>query len=249
MGLSREESISKYGTEAYTGWNEPEAGYDAKAHPEKLNTYGKSASASYVDPYANLPTAKEIADLIINAVTESLPEVPKYSDNPFTFDEELAREASTAEYSPYYKEMLDDFTQDVSMRRQRGVAEENRLLEDLSVERDAGLAERGMTFSGEKKRELTNYNPNVASPMAFMRDLQSKGRDLKLSTRQLLEDLALTKQRGERDIEREKQAAIEGGVLTRRGEALESYLSNVNTQEQGLTLAQPLGVLGTIIPS
>lgn len=31
MGLSREESISKYGTERYTGWNEPEAGYDARA--------------------------------------------------------------------------------------------------------------------------------------------------------------------------------------------------------------------------
>jgi ethanolamine utilization protein EutP (predicted NTPase) len=52
MGLSEQESIQKYGTVAYTGWNEPEAGYDARAHPEKLNTYyNQPQSSAQVTPY------------------------------------------------------------------------------------------------------------------------------------------------------------------------------------------------------
>jgi len=44
MGLSREESITKYGTERYTGWNEPEAGNDAKALGISAGTGSQSSN-------------------------------------------------------------------------------------------------------------------------------------------------------------------------------------------------------------
>ncbi|QGH72331.1 MAG: hypothetical protein [Podoviridae sp. ctg2L5] len=198
---------------------------------------------------ANLPSAEEVANGVIQAVIESLPELPKVSETPFAFDEELAREASTAEFSPFYQEQLDDFIQDVETKRQRGGAEERRLLEDLTIERDIGAAERGLTFSGERKRELgEEITPTTASPVGFIRDLQRRARDVKVGTKDLLTDLTKEAFRGEREIGRAKTAAIESGVLQRRGEALESYLSGLETQEEGAFLAQPLGVLGTIVP-
>lgn len=201
------------------------------------------------DPYAGLPSAEEVANAVIAAVVESLPEVPKVADTPFEFDEELAREASTAEYSPFYAEKLDEFLTDIETTRSRGGAEEKKLLEDLTVERDIGLAERGLTYSGEKKRVLgEELTAETASPVGFVRNLQRQARDVGLSTKQLMEDLSTQAFRGERDIEREKGVAIEQGVLQRRGEALESYLSGLQTQEEGAFLAQPLGVLGSIVP-
>src|SRR3990167_3796402 len=239
MALTKAQSIAQYGTEAYTGWPELEASGDAREHPEKLNTYGRRTSTPA--PVSNLPTAEQIANMVITAVTDSLPALPKTSENPFQFDEELAREAATAEYTPFYQEQLDDFVQDISTRRQQGAGEERRLLEDLTVERDIGLAERGLTFSGEKKRPLGEEVVGAtSSPLSFMRDLQRKARDLKVSTRQLLDDLSQTAFRGERDVQRQKKAAIESGVLQRRGEGLESYLTGLQTQEEGITYAQPL---------
>lgn len=240
MALSREDSIQKYGTAAYTGWDEIAAEYDARAYPEKLNTETGNGG---------LPSASEVANAVIAAVTESLPEVPKYSDNPFAFDEALAREASTAEFSPFYQEKLDDFITDIETTRQRGGAEEKKLLQDLTTERDVGLAERGLTFSGEKRRDLTGeVNATTASPVGFVRDLQRQGRDITTTTRNLFEDLTKQAFRGTRDVNREKGTAIEQGVLQRRGEALDSYLSGIKTQEEGLFQAQPLGVLGSIVP-
>jgi hypothetical protein len=210
---------------------------------------GGNGGSSQAPQASNLPSAADVANAVIAAVTETLPQVPKYSDNPFQFDEELAREAATAEYTPFYQEQLDDFMQDISTKRQRGVGEERKLLEDLTVERDIGLAERGLSFSGEKKRGLGGeVTSESASPLSFMRDLQRKARDLKVSTKQLLEDLTSTAFKGERDVTREKGTAIESGVLQRRSESLASYLGNVQTQEEGVTFAQPLGVLGTIVP-
>jgi hypothetical protein len=210
---------------------------------------GGGVSQGQASAATNLPSAEEVANAVIEAVTESLPELPKISDNPFEYDEILAREAATAEYTPFYQEQLDEFLTDVDTRRQRGGAEERRLLEDLTAERDVGLAERGLTFSGEKQREIgAEIEPGKASPVGFMRDLMRRGRDIKVGTRELMEDLTKTAFRGEKGIGREKKAAIEGGVLQRRGEALESYLSGLQTQEEGAFLAQPLGVLGSIVP-
>jgi hypothetical protein len=40
MGLTRDQSITAYGTEAYTGWGEAEAAADAREHPEKIGNVG-----------------------------------------------------------------------------------------------------------------------------------------------------------------------------------------------------------------
>jgi len=231
----------------YAGWSDPEAWYDFQATGGTgKKTTGGGGGGSTLD---NLPSAQEVADAVIQSVIESLPELPKISDTPFAFDEALAREAATAEFAPYYQEQLDDFISDIETKRQRGGAEERRLLEDLTVERDIGLAERGLTFSGERRRPFgEELTPTTVSPVGFVRDLQRQARDVTIGGRELIEDLSKEAFRGEREIGRQKKAAIEQGVLTRRGEALESYLSGLQTQEEGAFLAQPLGVLGTIVP-
>ena len=244
MALSREQSIAKYGTEAYTGWPETEAAYDAQAHPEKLNTYNAGGGNGNIDPFAGMPSASDIADKIISTVVDSLPTPPKYSDNPFSFDEALARESATAEVSPYYKNELNNFLTDIQTQRDRGAASEKNLLADLTTQRDENLAAAGLTFSGEKQRPLGQAGQS--SPVSWMNDILSKARDTVQNTKNLFSDLTTTQNRGTQDINQAKQTAIEQGVLQRKSESLDSYLSNLQTQEQGVTI--PSGVLGTILP-
>jgi len=97
MGLSREESISKYGTERYTGWNEPEAGYDAAA-------LGYSGSGSEGGKFADL-----IAQLIASQY-----ELP-YNLKSFEEYEAMALE----ELRPYYERLLKEEGGDVERAKLR----------------------------------------------------------------------------------------------------------------------------------
>jgi len=106
--MNREQSISQYGTEAYTGWGETEAMYDARAHPEKLNTYNRQTSGG------DFQSPSDVANEILKAQEAQRKEETSYIqktflDNPFVFDELAARKSSTAEYAPYYQNLLSDY--------------------------------------------------------------------------------------------------------------------------------------------
>jgi hypothetical protein len=211
----------------YPGWGRTEAEADAREHPEKLT--GSSGGKS----------AADYADEILNAQKKQIDEETKYlegytKDNPFVFDEELARKSATAEYEPYYSELLKDYVSDLELKRQttRGEADllttlnkldmGNRTLSYQNAVRNAeeGFAGRGMFFSGAKNRAIGNEEIAYKTGM--------EGAEARYETGQAgynrqLGAYDIAQQRQERDIGREQQEAVESGVLKRQKEAMAQY--------------------------
>ena len=213
MALTRDQSIRLYGTEAYTAWPEEGAQQDAKAK-------GIVGGAPIVQDYAT-----NFVDQIIKSQQDQINKQTsfvqqQFKDNPFAFDEALAKQSSTAEYSPYYTEMLDDYLSGIGIKRE-SLGGEKQSMQALTTsgtgtagkatreyeravsQAEQGFAGSGMFFSGVKQRTLgqagveRNY------------DLQGQ---------------AQTIGQKERDVNREQKTAIEGGVLQRQNEQWKQYL-------------------------
>lgn len=237
IGLTSQQSQQLYGTPAYTGWGETEAMYDAKA---KGLTSGGSSSGS---------------SILQNAINSFLPFFnkiqPYEQNNPFAFDEKLARDAATAEYSPYYKELLTDYTSNIEKTKSRSQEDLQTTLEKLNAgkeyytgaERRAldtslrntneGYAGRGLFFSGVRGRDLkelqTESNARVGN---YLQNYDYSVNQAKTNEGRTIVDANTALQQYTRDTERDKKYAIENAVLTRRGEAIDEYNIKKNAYYQ-----------------
>jgi len=227
------------------GFNDPNVINGILSDPNQVARYEKELGLN--GGGGSTFDASSYADNFIKAITDTLPQVPDTGKTPFAFDEALAKESATQEYDPYYKQQLNDFMTDVNTQRSQGVASEDKLIKTLTAERDTGLSDRGLLQSGERNRPLdVTGAPGSESPYSFVRSLVNQGSQAKTDLNNLLTGLDTSTMRTTRDIAQAKESAIAGGVLQRRGEALTSYLAGQQGLESGLTLSQPLGVLGTI---
>ena len=191
----------------------------------------------------------------------------QYVDNPFAFDEVLARQSSKAEYEPYYSELLDDYLTDVSMRRET-VQDEKKLLTTLYQtdkatksraydravsQAEQGFAGQGMFFSGIKKRKMGQAEVEYGAEEGRAGEVyggQQRGYERELT------GLATGEERKRRDIfggdvalggleqyggrQGEYQTAMESGVEQRRGEQYKQYLYPI---ESGYRRQFPSGTL------
>lgn len=164
--------------------------------------------------------------------------VDKYlKDNPFVFDEELARKSATAEYQPYYSELLQDYMEDVKVKRQN-VQDEQKLLRELrqldvsqksrsyqyAVENaQEGYAGKGLFGSGMRIRDI---GKQAIEYKAGSEASQSRYETAEKGIESTLGQYATDEQRQQRDIGRAQDVAVEGGILQRREEALKPYHAN-----------------------
>lgn len=188
--------------------------------------------------------ADDIIQESIDAVLEVVPEPPEPYEqvNPFFFDEALAREASIAEYSPYYEEMLSDYIADIERTKSRSQEDLEQTLDQLSAGKEyylgrerklldkalrntnEGWAGAGLFFSGAKERELRELKEEYGDITSeYLRKYRYNVSEAKETAERLGEDIATQRAKQERDISREKEYAVESGVLQRREEALEEY--------------------------
>jgi hypothetical protein len=232
MALSREQAISQYGTEAYTGWGEAEAQADWNAKGGGQQ-YGGGGGGSIDD----------ILSSAVSSMTGFIKAPKPYETvNPFSFDEELAKQASTAEYAPYYQEMLSDYVTGVERNKSRSQEDLTRTMEQLSagkeyymgVERRAldkamrqtneGYAGRGLFFSGVKDRDIKELQTeSEAQTGNYLKGYEYNVSGAQLGAERTSEDLALEQKMKERDITREQKYAVESGVLQRKQEAKDEY--------------------------
>lgn len=236
MGLSREESISKYGTERYTGWNEPEAGYDAKALGYTADGGIESGGGETKSPEQ---IAQDYANSIVDAQKKTIEEETKFleqytADNPFVFDEELARKSATAEYQPYYTELLDDYLQGINLKRESlqadvdllgkmksfDLGQRTRAYERAISAAGDGWAGKGMFFSGLRARGLGEKEVEYKAEQGISEERFATQADKQRLQGEVF-DVQETQQR--RDVGREQQVAIEGGILGREREAITQY--------------------------
>lgn len=219
----------------YAGWNDEAAIVaDFNATQGKGKEGGGSGGGGL--------SAEQIVNDIFKAQEESIKRetefLEKYvADNPFIFDEELARRSAEAQYEPYYSELLEDYLQDIEMKRST-VQDEAKVLKELhqldvgsttrAYERavaraEEGFAGKGMFYSGIKKRALGEQEVEYGMDRKKMEEqygLQERG------YQRQGEQLNIQEERQRRDIFGEGRAyetAVEGGILQRRGEAIKGY--------------------------
>lgn len=201
---------------------------------------------------------------LINQQQEQIEEETSYieeylEENPFAFDEELARESVTAEYEPYYSELLEDYTTDVEAKRE-SLTDDMRLLNTLEeydqraasrsfnravTKAEEGFAGSGLFFSGIKKRAIGEEEVDYRDE----RELSSekfghRRRDVERER----EGLERRYQRRIRDIGREKEEAIESGILGREGEYMTEYYTPLVESYTRRFGGSNQGVLGGYLP-
>ena len=167
----------------------------------------------------------------------------KYEEvNPFFFDEQLARDASTAQYAPYYDRLLSDYVAEVERNKSRSQEDLQRTLDYLSAskehflgaerraldkaERQAneGYAGAGMFFSGVRQRDIRELKEGSEARLGeYETGYQYGTSGAKLTAQRTEEDLATGQAYAERDIGEEKKYAIESGVMQRKGETKDEY--------------------------
>lgn len=172
----------------------------------------------------------------------------KYEEvNPFFFDEQLARNASIAQYAPYYDETLSDYIARIERDKSRSQEDLQRTLDYLSASKEhflgaerraldkaerqtnEGYAGAGLFFSGVRQRDLRELKEGSEARIGeYETGYQYGTTGAQLEKKRFGEDIATEETQKRRDLEREKKYAIESGVLTRKGEVQEEYLAGKN---------------------
>jgi len=188
----------------------------------------------------------DINSILNNAMQPYIDMVKKQAEwetaNPFSFDENLARESSTKEYAPYYEEQLTDYVSGIEKQKSRSsedltktldylnagkesyLGEQRRILDKAIRNTNEGYAGRGLYMSGVRGRDLRELETENKSTIAdYMRGYNYQTSNAQLSDVRKQEDLDLAKRMYGRDIEREKKYAVESGILQRKSEAKEEY--------------------------
>jgi hypothetical protein len=233
QSLTSQESQARYGTTSYTGWGQTGADADFNAKGGKAGSSSSSGSN----------TVQGILDSATNAITSMVSNITPYDQaNPFSFDEALATQAATAEYTPYYDQMLSDYTQNVETTKSRSQEDlqntltqlaagkeyytgtERRLLDRTLDATNNGYAGQGLFFSGAKQKDIDQINTEYnAQTGEYNRQYDYNVAQANLAANRTSQDVATGEQQYGRDIAQEKQTGIAQGVLQRQSEAIQQY--------------------------
>jgi len=224
----------------YQGWPDTEAIANFKATGGEGKKTGVATDGNGADAWADQLVGSQEAYW-----NKQSSFVEKYlKDNPFAFDEVLAKESAKTEFEPYYDELLEDYLEDVGIAREtiqkeeglltalkttpEGLAgEATRKYERAIAQAEEGFAGRGMFFSGTRKTKLGQAEVE-------------RGYGLKSAATEVT--------RQSRDIGREKETAIAGGVEQRRGEVTKGYWSPLVQSYQRQFPSTQSGVLSGYLP-
>ncbi len=228
-------------TDAASAENGPRAAELAKEYGVSLGGNSGSYSAN---------TGNSSVDSIINNSISSLSglfpknQTPYAQANPFSFDEALATQASTAEYSPYYNDLLTQYTQQVETNKSRSNEDltntlaqlaagkeyyqgTQRTLLDRSIDQtNKGYAGNGLFFSGAKEKDIqnlkTDYNSNL---QGYNLGQNNQIQGAQTQNQRTQQDQTTGLDQYTKNINEQKKFAIAGGVQQRQSEALNQYLA------------------------
>lgn len=219
----------------YQGWGDAEANADFNATGGSGKWTGGGGGSSSGDM---------LADTYSQLMAQYAPKPVKPYDevNPFSFDEALAKDAATKEYSPYYDEMLTDYTSTVERTKSRSqedlqktleqlaagkeyyMGTERRLLDNTTRMTNNGYAGQGLFFSGARQRDINDINTAYGAETAeYQRQYEYGVSQAKTAEERTLQDVTTAASMYSRDTERAKQTAIEQGILQRKSEAVQQY--------------------------
>lgn len=103
-----------------------------------------------------VPTAEDIIGAQLGKIKEQVSFLKDFmTNNPFAFDESLARDMATDKYKPYYTEILQDFVNPLQTKISRSTEDESRLVDEIVRKKGVGTREytRSMMDAIDKARE------------------------------------------------------------------------------------------------
>jgi hypothetical protein len=187
MAYSLEQELGGKGSEAYARYQEGKSKGKWKDYEDFLGQGGSSSSGKVTstDDYV-----KQLFEANKKAIEEETKWIKEYSKkNPFVFDELLAKKSATAEYEPYYTELLQDYISDVETKRQTVQDDQalSKTLAQYNTERSSreyaraeeqameGFAGSGMFFSGIKERTLGELGIEKESTLGEIGETRNPG--------------------------------------------------------------------------
>src|SRR3990167_2189927 len=163
-------------------------------------------------------------------------------DNPFFFDEMLARSSSEERYDPYYEAELKDFVSGIERRRSASVQDERRVLQELTSQTDdylgrtkrqldqavkaseEGFAGAGLFFSGDRLRKTGEMGVEAgAQQRTFLRGQQYSGDTAQIAKERSLADLMATETTGRRQQTATRETALQTDVEQQKKEEKARY--------------------------
>ncbi len=186
-------------------------------------------------------------------------------ENPFLFDEALARESAEERFDPFFQAELREFLTGINRQRGRTVQDEERLRQELTTQTEQftgrarrqldealkgsreGFAGAGLFFSGERlRREGQLEQAGQEGVSDFLRKQGLRTEESGLRERRGLEDIGLRQQRGQRLQTAERETSLRGDVLGQEQEA--QRLREVERQQFiGFPLATGRSTLNTVL--
>ena len=261
QSLTRDEAIRYYGTEAATGWGKAAADQNFKKSATSSNTNSSggfdysvptfdpnSIPVTQADPY--FATSSVNIDEYIKAIQDTLPAPPEeyLKANPFYFDEQNARDVSTAEFAPYYDELLSDYLGDIKLTSEKNRGDATRILADLDKQKELfmqqngndfektirgikeGYSSKGLFFSGTNTRDQGEAGASNTNKLeGYLNTYGGKVGQTKAEDTFSQTQLNTQAQQKARDIGRSKTADIYGGINTQKDEAIDEYLYGMQT--------------------
>lgn len=251
MGLSREDALRLYGTEAATGWDAEGAAQNFQRVPEGGGYSSSNFSIPTFDPSTIAITQPTIErgviniDDYINAIRDTLPEPPEeyMKRNPFWFDEQAATELATAEYSPYYEELLQDYLGDIKATSDKYQGDAVRTLADLDKQKEVflkdntqdfdklirgikeGYSAKSLYFSGNNNRDQVESQKENANKLeGYLGTYGSKVGQTQADLNFQQQQAQTLAERKARDLARERDTAIAGQVNQLEDEAIDEWI-------------------------
>ena len=191
-------------------------------------------------------SSDSIVSSSINEILKLIKPLAPYDQvNPFSFDEQLARQASTAEYAPYYQELLTNYVADAQKNISRSQEDAKKTLEQLSAGQEyysgrerrvldkavdntnRGYAGNNLFFSGAREKDVQDLNTEydkAYGPEGYQTGQYLSNVDTtKTNLSRNVADINTAQSRYETQNQRDLQYGIETGVLNRKDEALKQY--------------------------
>ncbi len=192
-------------------------------------------------------SGESFADQIIKAVVDPLQaEIESWwkrldqydKNNPFAFDEALARASSQERLNPYFDATLNEFMTGVRRSSTRSVEDMTRTIGELNADAsklsdqerlatqeairssEEGFAGSGLFFSGKRERQTGLEEVQGAQAQEGIQTKLSRGTVAsRLSSQRLQEDLALQEARQKRLTEAERTTSLEVDIAKQKRES------------------------------
>lgn len=223
MALSKDQAISQYGTEAYTGWGETEAAADAKAKgltdsSGKLKSTTSSGSTSGTDYSSILKSSQEAAKAAIEPAVEALKSSLTTTQNKYSTLASQAAAGSTS-LTERYNSLIDEL-------KSKGTQSEQAQTKVTAGE----LGKRGIPLTSTlAQQEITNAVQPITSETAS--NIKSVGlarEDALGSLANTITNLGITGQEAEDAINTAIAQLYSGASSDAVSNALSLYQTNQN---------------------